>query len=168
MTTRIQYCFILLLFFGCTSKGSETVEQEILKDKPHIKRKSELLGNWILTSGFSDNQLTFLKEDFIDTNEQWLKQFTFKPNELSFKYLKTVPRCGNGIVSIDSCFWKIKGDKIELFIAGHEIDYKFIIHGLYHQKPTLKHEIVLIRDSVIQSEFEQLNVIKIEKFIYAN
>jgi hypothetical protein len=169
MKTRIQYYFIVLLFFGCTSKDSETIgkDSETIgrhsqKDKPHIKDKSELIGNWILTSGFTDKKLTFLKENYIDTNEQWLKQFTFKPNELTFNYLKTFPRCGNGLVSIDSCFWKIKDDKIELFLAGHEIEYKFINHGLYHQKPALKNEIVLIRDSVIQSEYKQLNVFKFE------
>lgn len=121
LRTRIQYYFIVLIFFGCTSKSSKTVCQESPQDKPHKKGKSELKGNWILTSGFSDWKLTFLKEDFIDTNEQWLKQFTFKPYELLFKYLKTFPRCGNGIVSIDSCFWKIKDDKIELYLPGHEV-----------------------------------------------
>ncbi|MCJ8292306.1 MAG: hypothetical protein HRT58_21080 [Crocinitomicaceae bacterium] len=155
--TAIVSVICCLMLIGCNENLSETFDENSVSESSSI-----IDGNWILESSFSDDTLFFKRINQIDTNQQWLKQFTFEPNDVKFEYIRNTPRCGNGIISIDSTGCKINNSTIDLYLKGRSVDFKFASFNNYKIIESLKNGLILIKQKEMLNEYEQTNVILIK------
>lgn len=124
----IQAISLICLLVSCENKKTDT-----LTVQPEIKEIKEIYGEWILTNNLDEDTLIFKKQSVLNSNDTWLKQFSFQSDQLNFSYLKKVPTCGNGIITIDSSNWKYDENSIEIYLKAQTINEKLIHHVKYQQ-----------------------------------
>lgn len=143
---NIFFLLLIGLLLGCSND--------------QLKSKEEIIGKWILVNNIWSDTLKFKKNSIIAPEKTWLSEFNFMSNTLEHQYLKTTPRCGNGIITFDSCGWTYYGEQIEVYVKYSTISYNSLNHTIYRQIPLGVNDLYLVKDSVLEQTYEDSPIFK--------